>query len=127
MRMFIVEDNKERMKIFREWVGSDHEITHIRSVKEVGQFKPPYEWIFFDFDLGHTRDGWDQINDNGGACARAVRAKINPDASIVIHSYNPVGAETIKRDLEGLGASKAPFGGVLFTEIMKYIARGSKD
>lgn len=125
MRIFILEDNEERMRIFREWLGPEHSITHIKTVKDVDKFNPPYEWIFFDFDLGHVSEGWDEQNDNGSKVALALKDKINESASIVIHSYNPGGAEAIKNDLKGLGASKAPFGSKLFTDIMKFISRGS--
>lgn len=126
MKIFIVEDNDERMRIFKEWLApTNHAITRIKSIRNIDRFDPPYEWIFLDFDLGHVNEGWDEANDNGGKIALALRDRINEDASIVVHSYNPSGAAQIKAHLDHLGAQLAPFGSKLFTDIMKFISKGS--
>lgn len=120
MKVFILEDDPQRMLYLRELLyGAD--ITHIDSCREAGKFQPPYDLILLDHDLGGRQ--LQEHEDCGTTFARLVKNKINPDATVVIHSYNHDGAQRMWDILEH-HAHIAPFRGREFNTILQQVLRG---
>lgn len=98
MRVFVLEDDERRIDLFiQALVGSD--VTIARSCREVKKFQPPYDVILLDHDLGGRQ--MRQHEDCGLTFLKMVRTQINPDAIVIIHSYNPVGAAQMQDELPG--------------------------
>ena len=53
MRCFVLEDDPERVRRFTEWFhGKSIDWTCIHTCEQEYEFKPPYDYIFLDHDLG---------------------------------------------------------------------------
>lgn len=116
MKIFILEDDSERMVYFRERLLK-HSITHVESCAEVAKFCPPYNVIFLDHDLGGRQ--MESHEDDGLQFVRLVKDRMNTDAVVVVHSYNAGGAERMLAELgEHLNVIYAPFRGDVFESIM---------
>lgn len=111
LRIFIIEDDPTRVQHFREELYG-HDLTIVESCEQVDQFRPPYDVIFFDHDLG-GRQLVDH-KDNGLNFAFKIHPLITKEM-IVVHSYNPQGARAIADALTGI---QAPFRGRIFNQIV---------
>lgn len=122
MRILIIEDDDERIKHFREKLAN-HELTFARDNNElIKKYSPPYDVIFFDFDLG--RDGL-KYEDNGELAAKNIKEKgLDKNALKVIHSWNPEGAKRIQQVFPG--APYAAFGSKYFNAVIDSLKRISK-
>lgn len=112
-RVFILEDDPLRMKWFRMRLHT-HEITHADSCTQVDRFQPPYDFLFLDHDLGGR--AMSQHEDNGEQFAKLIRDKINGHCTVVVHSFNPDGAQNIRAALGP--AFIAPFLSDWFNQIV---------
>lgn len=114
MKVFILEDDPQRMLWFRE-TFIDHEITHAESCTQVDRFQPPYGAIFLDHDLGGRQ--LEDYEDNGAAFARLIAPKIAESDMVIVHSYNADGAKAINAVLGG-GCYMEPFRGIQFNALV---------
>lgn len=96
MKILIVEDNKARIKWFKEaLIGHSVDIVEsadpaISLVKE-----KKYDVIFLDHDLG-GEEYVDSNNDNTGyQVSKVIKGSINCQTRIIVHSCNPVGSKNI--------------------------------
>ncbi len=123
-RVFILEDDPMRMREFyRVLIGKDQvTVTHIESCSQVDRFKPPYDVICLDHDLGGRQ--LVEHEDNGHLFTKLVKDLINPDAAIIVHSYNHGGARNM---LETLGRGVyMPFGPEMLNHV-KALLTGDAD
>lgn len=116
MKVFILEDDLMRMKLFRQWLvelDPKVEIHTTDTIKGLGSFVPPYDLILLDHDLG----GRQMVahEDNGLRFAQLIKPLINRQALIIVHSYNPDGARAMQAELDGCGS-----------DIIHYIPFGEK-
>ena len=116
MNIFVVEDNENRIKWFREMYEDRFKATmtftdniddalalYIQNHGDDG-----YDIVFFDHDLGD--EGNDEIN-NGFKIAQMLYNSVDlrgVDEHIVVHSSNPHGARNIA-DIFGHKADTIPF------------------
>lgn len=109
MKVFILEDDPIRIGQFMEWLRGD-DITCADSCTQAYKFEPPYDLIFLDHDLGGRQ--LEEHEDDGLAFVRLIKDQINPDALVVIHSYNPDGALRMFDELFDYGVLtlRQPFG-----------------
>lgn len=113
MKVFILEDDPARMMWFRERLIA-HELTHAESCTHIDRFRPPYDVIFLDHDLGGRQM---EAHEDDGACfARLIGPMINPDAKVIVHSYNADGAQRIRWILQYVFV--APFRGEWFNALV---------
>ena len=92
MKILIVEDNSERIKVF-EWMFSDHEITVTDDANYaknlINEIK--YDCILLDHDLGGIEVGYmlpDELN-TGYNVSKSIPYSINHSTYCIVHSWNP--------------------------------------
>lgn len=121
MRVFILEDDPIRVDYLRMRLGQ-HDLTVVSSCTEADRFKPPYDLILLDHDLGGRQ--MEEHEDDGLAFVNLIRDRINKDAVIILHSYNPGGAARQHNALRqvgkfgGLHSHVAPFRSGAFNRIL---------
>lgn len=127
MKIFILEDDPYRIKQFCEILGPSPVdfVVAVDMNEAVTKFKPPYDYIFLDHDLGE-RVFVDSADRNTGAeFVRQYGDKLG-EAVVIIHSYNPVGRKTMKNLLieyvhRGI-VTEEPFGPTVLNFLKKVIA-----
>ena len=107
MKVFVLEDDPDRIRQLCEWLkGCEWDCVH--TCMREGEFNPPYDLILLDHDLG----GRQLIDheDDGVSFVRLIKDRINPEADIIIHSYNLEGAKRMQAELKPLQSERVPFG-----------------
>lgn len=123
MKVFILEDSYNRISLFREVLGGHFNFAFVKDnvydAKVVYETGKPFDLILLDHDLTDDdyRDTGRQEN-NGTEFARWL-ANFNPDCPIIIHSYNPEGAQRMALDLTraGWNVTLQPFGMQLLRQL----------
>ena len=95
LNILVLEDEAERRNWFNKIFFSD-EVTFTFSVKRTIQClkNNHYHIIFLDRDLGDTEDNGEKV------ALEMMKQKLNLGATIVIHTMNPNGQESMKCNLE---------------------------
>lgn len=131
IRCFCLDDDPDRIRKFAEWFN--HPSITWDCIQTAGrdyEFKPPYDYIFLDHDLGGSQMGYKhgrkldvaEAEDNGVTLIRLIKKRLTPSDNIIIHSYNSVGAENMMKELMSYGITSHhfPFGG---KDFMRNIVR----
>lgn len=137
-RIFILEDDPIRIAHFKEVFGSIADLTITNSCVHVDSFKPPYDVIFLDHDLGGRQLSGDVCvyckgvpevaaacdyckghvgahEDCGFTFVKSIKDKLRPDDCVIIHSYNSKGAEKMLVEIDpSIPAFYAPYRGTMF-------------
>ena len=111
MKVFILEDNAERMKFFWWYFGNKKfEIYHadnVNDAKTLFEINKPFDLFLLDHDLDN-QIFVEPFNENTGTqFAKFLAEKKIDDTPIIIHSYNPGGAENMNLILKT--AMRIPF------------------
>lgn len=134
MKIFILEDDPNRIALFREWfLGHDLRIydtvaTGLPALLEGG----PWDMIFLDHDLGGEVYVTTDTPNTGSAFVSHLDADWirHCRALIVVHSYNPVGASLMFDRLEAMGGTSlvflAPFGTKSFHRLIHLMKEAAK-
>lgn len=95
LRVFVLEDDGSRMHWFfnAHYKGADHASNAADAIELLG--KNTYDLIWLDHDLGNA-----EMYGTGADVARFIAESKNKDAYIVIHSWNPAGAENMRHMLK---------------------------
>ena len=95
LNILVLEDEAERWNWFNKIFSSD-EVTFTFAVKRTIQClkEDNYDIIFLDRDLGDTEDNGEKV------ALEMMKQKLNLRATIVIHTMNPNGQESMKSNLE---------------------------
>ena len=124
LRLFMLDDDPERVSYFIELVNKEVtercEITVISSSKQWREFKPPYDMIFLDYDLGGRQ--LTEHPDNGATFVRTVKTLLlGVSCPVVLHSYSPDGARAMRDLLLDLPVQVqlAPFGSATFNQMVR--------
>jgi CheY-like chemotaxis protein len=129
MRIFILEDDRQRNLLFRE-VAIGLDATFAESYTEaVRKFDPPYDVIFLDHDLGDRIHVHSDDQNTGAAFTRWMPpCPIDAAPVVIVHSYNPDGAETMRKTLEGKGYTThyIPFGKTILNMIRGFVAADAR-
>lgn len=98
MKILIIEDSNERIKAFKR-LFKYHELHFAKSGSEAIE-KIPQGWdlISFDYDLGGA--------ETSEEAARFLGKNPGYTKDVVIHSYNPVGAEKLNKIFSGFPARR---------------------
>ena len=121
MKIFILEDDQSRIIQFGRFFHGHKDIdwTCITTCDKADKFRPPYDYLFLDHDLGSRNSG-----DDGTTFCRLIKDKLNKEVRVVVHSYNYSAAMAMAAILEK--GIFAPFGGYMFTSIIKGLEGSSK-
>lgn len=122
MKVFVLEDDPNRIVQIHEWLAGCN-IDHAISCAEVDSFKPPYDLILLDHDLGGRQ--FTEHEDDGFTFIKLIKDKINPEAVVVFHSFNPDGAKRM-RSVLGRGFI-TPFGMQWFKDVLDTVRRFHVD
>lgn len=110
MKIFILEDDMERMVYFREWF-EDFEIDHAEdaepAIRMLGSTK--YDAIFLDHDLGGKVYVDSGDPNTGFQVAKSIPKGPNADTPTIVHSMNPVGAKNMLSVLTTSQKGHIPF------------------
>ncbi len=99
MNIFILEDNQERIKVFRKYYPKADIYTNVIDAKNHIKDKK-YDIIFLDHDLGNDIYVPSEREDTGYQFAKYLEKEIDISfINIIIHSCNPVGARNIRNIL----------------------------
>jgi CheY-like chemotaxis protein len=115
-RLLVVEDNADRIELFKQWIPDHVRVTWALSagramrIVELDAGKV-YQGILLDFDLGDQKANPDEAGLSGRDVAKRVARHIDPEVPILIHSINRAGARAMERILEpaGFDVVRAPF------------------
>lgn len=123
MKIFILEDNEQRMVKFRkELIG--HIIDHAATIEEGTSLvvTNKYDMMFLDHDLG-GKEMVDSFSGNTGyqLAEFIVSFTPNKETPCVIHSCNPAGSANIVRVLPH--AVKLPFPSLDIASAAKWVER----
>lgn len=113
MRVFVLEDDPDRIRWFAERLMA-HTWDCIQTCHREYAFKPPYDLILLDHNLG-GRQMDNSHEDNGLALLGLIKDRIG-ETPVVIHSYNGPAADRMQR--EWPSAHIAPFRGVRFLTLL---------
>ena len=134
MRVFILEDSINRNALFREiFAPAEHVDLTIAECAEdaIRLWKPPYDLIMLDHDLedAHYRafEKGEDTYPGGQTGYDFVKWMItdteSPQGVVIIHSFNPVGAEKMEGVLKKAGwyIRRLPFGMELLTQLQTMV------
>ena len=126
MRVFILEDDPYRIKVFTELL-TRCEVTVSTSVPDaIAAFEPPYDILCLDHDLdGRVYVDSAEENTGAGFVRWLIQNEIGLNGNpILVHSYNPAGAARMVADLLDAGktARWVPFGPTLFKILNELIS-----
>lgn len=142
-KIFILEDDPERIRQFSKWFDPYNKAIQwdcIHTCERVDDFKPPYDYIFLDHDLGGSQLGYkhgrplsvQEAEDCGLTFVKLVGAKLqqHQPSMVVLHSYNPDGARNMAMELRGWVKKNviiAPFGTKDFMYVITAIQESVKN
>lgn len=109
MKIFILEDNKERIKIFEESLIG-HELFIAKDVQEAKKILKQNNYfplIFLDHDLENRVFVPSEEENTGYAVAKFINENNVKYSHCIIHSLNPVGASNMNNILKN--SIKIPF------------------
>ena len=101
MKILILEDNTERMVIFREKLEEEHELhfyDQVEDAKKALAALGPFDMIYLDHDLD-GRVFVDPEEPNTGYQLARYIAEQDIGAEIILHTMNPFGAARMKKVL----------------------------
>ena len=112
MRVFILEDDPERIRLFHQaFIG--HDVTLAKDTERaLSLFQPPYDWVLLDHDLGGQVYVDSDEEDCGAAFCRRMPVENLGAARFVVHSFNRDGARRMVETLadKGIQSIWQPFG-----------------
>jgi len=100
MKMLVLEDNEDRIKVFKEALIK-HDVDYTDSSKEAIELlkKNPYVTIFLDHDLGGKEMVMSGENTGYEVAKFLSEHKSLMPKQVIIHSLNGVGSSNMKRAL----------------------------
>jgi CheY-like chemotaxis protein len=113
-RLFFLDDDPMRARAFLDALNGEVDVTVAQSVAEgLEKFRPPYDGIFLDHDLGDFVFMSSECEQTGAEFLRKVNLDAFRGTPVFLHSYNPVGAANMRRLLNDAGVELVfvcPFG-----------------
>ena len=98
MKILILEDSIERIRIFKKYFDKKHKLfifDQVEDAKNAIDHSGPFERIYLDHDLDQ-RGFVDSDEDNTGYQLAKYIVEKNVDADIILHTLNPFGAERMQ-------------------------------
>lgn len=125
MKIFILEDDPERVSWIKE--NFDERIDlDITDQAEIGinlLRENEYDCIFLDHDLGGEQMVSSDVWNTGATVAKIIHETKNKDLTVIVHSYNPIGARTMIDSMKenGVKCAYCHFKGEQFLQVVKQI------
>ena len=111
MKLFILEDNPNRIALFKTWFRG-HDVDQVdtadTAIKLLKEKK--YDLILLDHDLGGDEMVDSREYNTGYTVAKAIPTTINKNTQAVVHSHNPVGSVKMVTELVDNDVVYKPFG-----------------
>ena len=111
MKIFILEDNDERIKLFNRWF-SKHTLVFSKEVNDA--FKKiqfdKFDLIFLDHDLDNRHYVDSNEENTGYQLAKMIHETVNKHTKVIVHSLNIVGVRNMLPCLTSNEAEYIPFG-----------------
>lgn len=100
MRIFVLEDNFERQKIFKEKLKNHEVVLFDNAIEAIDFLKTDIDFdaMYLDHDLGNEVYVDIKEKNTGSEVARFLSNK-DVRAKIVIHSFNAIGAQNMQNYL----------------------------
>lgn len=98
MKILFLDDNRERRMKFAGVNGVKHSITFAKNLDTFMRAwkKDTYDLVFLDHDLAEEHYAGTSDEGSGLTCARYMLDNMPTNKpQVIIHSFNPVGAENI--------------------------------
>lgn len=115
-KIFILEDNQERRDFFWKHLNEHHRLVFAAdadtAIKYLANAKQPYDVMFLDHDLTYAEQSFTSIpthSNTGSAVAKSIVENGWLAKHVIIHSWNPVGAQNMAKVL-GPSVLVIPFG-----------------
>ena len=107
MRIFILEDDLNRIKWFKKTLNSriNLDITDDVDIGMNNLMENQYDIIFLDHDLGGRQMVSSAERDTGYTVAKMIHTTKNKGLTVVVHSWNPEGAKNMIRVMEENGVN----------------------
>lgn len=125
MRVFILEDDPMRIHLFQEslyGLSTVMTVTNVEDAKK--EWNPPYDMVCLDHDLGGEQMVDSAHENTGMGFVRWLTeesSRLKGVEGIIIHSYNPGGAENMLQKLlnaeTAIDTVKQPFGNRLLRHL----------
>ena len=104
MKILVLDDSKERMKIFKnnlETKLNNYDNFYAEDASDaifMLDLHNDFDYIFLDHDLGGEQMSWQEENCGMTVVDHIIRTNYRKSPSIVVHSWNiPRGQEMVKR------------------------------
>jgi CheY-like chemotaxis protein len=115
MKIFVLEDDTEyRIPQFQELFAAHNLVYAVDSGQALEALRQQkFDLIFLDHDLGGQLYVDSRRHNTGYQVAAGLRKTINAETNVVVHSWNPAGAENIAKLLAKRARGKVkriPFG-----------------
>jgi CheY-like chemotaxis protein len=131
MNILILEDDSNRLEIFREKINPTWSIDEALTASQAIEFLKKdarYDLIFLSYDLG-DQQMVESVDETGYWVAQKIakNCKHLQKVSIVVHSRNPAGSLSILSELEGSGFEqvyKWPFNPDDLSEVVEALTTG---
>jgi DNA-binding LytR/AlgR family response regulator len=125
MKIFILEDDPNRVEWLKENFnpGIELDITEMAETGMKWLREREYDVIFLDHDLGGERMVSSDVWNTGATVARMIHETDNKHLTVIVHSYNPSGAQIMidsMRD-KGVKCHYFYFRGEQFVSVVKQI------
>lgn len=117
MKIFVLEDDPDRIRWFTRRFAN-HEWDCIQTCAREYEFRPPYDLILLDHDLGGRFVGGGS-EDSGLTFIRGIKNRIGTTTCVILHSYNPDGVKAMLA--EWPESIPAPFRSKEFDNILNAI------
>ena len=116
MRLLVIEDNEERIELFRRWMPADILAVYAKSAGRavrIIELDPGnvYAGILLDHDLCEQITLKEELGVNGLDVVRKIVRRISQDVPILVHSMNFGGGTSMRNMLEsqGFAVTRVPF------------------
>lgn len=115
-RLLVVEDNDERIALFRQWIPDEFRVTYVKSagralkVLEMDAGRV-YAGILLDHDLDQSVAAESELLLSGRQVVNQLVRVIDVDVPVLIHSVNLLGARAMEQRLleENFDVTRIPF------------------
>ncbi|NBD95290.1 MAG: hypothetical protein GVY11_02290 [Gammaproteobacteria bacterium] len=116
IRLLVVEDNAERLALFKRWMPEDVRVTWAPSAGRAMRIIQldagrVYAGMLLDHDLVDQNASESELGLTGRHVVDRIVRHIHPDAAMLVHSINPAGARMMveKLELAGFWTTRVPF------------------
>jgi len=122
MKILIVEDDKNRIKWFKEnLVGHSADIVETAKLGIALCQTKKYDAVFLDHDLGGEIFVDSNHHNTGYQVAKLMAESMNKDTPTIVHSHNPSGAKNIKGVIKH--AFLVPFCDLMLTDLSSVLSQ----